>query len=452
MNEDGPTDTDGATRRRLLRHVGSTAVLASLAGCGSVDEANISHPSPVAPASPLPPVAPASSLAELDDQYGSVVDLGRVGANTSGVSSVVSLLEEHAGDDTLLHLPKGRYLFDRMWAVDSFSNLGIHGNGAIIVPPDGYTDKPLLSLGGFGGSSDLRIDGLNFDFRDSETEPSPIFAFVEDGLRVTNVHVVGTGKRVRFEVMEAGGTGRVERLLLPDGGTDEVFDPGCFVSSHNRGELTFRDCYIARFPNNGLYASKSTGPVRVIGGTYENNDISNVRVGRDALVKSVTVRCVSPTRTPTNMRGVWAHGPRTVIDECEVYLKDVPVSDGGMVLKDSTTVRDSDIVVDGTDAAAIHGKDPDQSAAATAGRPTRDRSRFVGVQIDGDASGGSGVTVINHDGCLFDDVTIRQPGRNQDGIRFHHVNDAVVRRSHIEVGGEPIVLVDSTVSTPQTDL
>lgn len=42
---------------------------------------------------------------------------------------------------------------------------------------------------------------------------------------------------------------------------------------------------MANFPDNGVYASQAEGPVHVVGGRYENNDVSNVRVGGDGVVR-----------------------------------------------------------------------------------------------------------------------------------------------------------------------
>jgi len=44
------------------------------------------------------------------------------------------VLERAAADDTLLHLPAGRYQMDGQWSREAFENFGLYGPEATIVP------------------------------------------------------------------------------------------------------------------------------------------------------------------------------------------------------------------------------------------------------------------------------------------------------------------------------
>ncbi|NIR34701.1 MAG: hypothetical protein GWO04_19530, partial [Actinobacteria bacterium] len=72
--------------------------------------------------------------------------MAEVGADATGGRSVVQHILEHAGDDTLLEFPPGRYRMDGPVSLPSFSNLGIVGQRATIVPSEGYTGV-LFNLG-----------------------------------------------------------------------------------------------------------------------------------------------------------------------------------------------------------------------------------------------------------------------------------------------------------------
>lgn len=381
----------------------------------------------------------------LRERYETVIDLVERGADPEGGASILPLLEEHGGDDTLLVFPEGRYLMDGSWFVDEFSNLGIYGENATIVPPEGYQEPALFVLGGFAGATDLYVDGLHFDFTHPTTAPPPIVAKVADGLLVRDVSVAGKSGRTQFDVLEPDGTGRVENLRLPDGGLEDAFPPGCYVSEYNRGELTLRDFSIANFPNNGIYASSSTGPVRVVGGRFEDNDISNVRVGDDGLVRGVDISCADPEAEAKNMRGVWIKGANATVEDCTVRFDSVGSSDGAVVIHDGTTVRDTRIRIDADGVAGILGKDPETSVVDA--DPVEGVTTVERVDVEGAAANGSAVNVLNHDGCVFDAVSIVQSGENRNGFEFYRVADATIRNPSIDVTGEPIVRRESTVQT-----
>lgn len=73
-----------------------------------------------------------------------------------------------AGDDTALYLPHGTYLMDDVTELFEFTNLGIVGDSATIVPPDGY-DSVLFDVGRPGTATDFLIQDIEFDMRASDT-------------------------------------------------------------------------------------------------------------------------------------------------------------------------------------------------------------------------------------------------------------------------------------------
>jgi hypothetical protein len=382
------------------------------------------------------------------DRFASVVDFGEFDVAADASESILPFLEEHVTDDTLVFFPEGRYLLPDAWEVPGFTNLGFVGDGATIVPRDGFSGY-LFTMGTPGHARDLLFDGLTFDFTAPDTGARPIQALVDDGLVVRDVAVRGvqdTGQdMMRFDVTAPHGTGLVERMRLPDGGVSETPTTGCFVGPTSKGTLTFRDCHVAGFPDNGLYASAAQGPVRVVGGTYENNGIANVRVGGDSLVRDVHVRCDEARQGIENMRGIrLRQGANARVENCVVELREVTYSDGAITIApwlESAVVRDTRIVVDADRVRGIWVKTPV--------RPGHDGPQVEcrNVHVDGTASGNAAVQVVDRDACVFENLCIRQTGADRDGVYLLRSRDSVVRDAAIAVTGDPLVLEDSTAET-----
>lgn len=467
MRDVDPARERRTTRRSLLRGLGATGIGAALAGCGSdPPDHTRTRPATAETRSPAPGTSPRTQqpsteppadavhrtpsevAPDLVARYDSVVDLADAGADPTGAVPITAVLRDHLEDDTLLFLPRGRYFLDESIRRSTFSNLAILGDGATIVPAESHADPPLFVLGGLSGATDLHVEGVHFDFSDTDSGPSPLYGLVEDRLRVRDVSVTGASKRVRLEMMTAAGSGLVERLHLPDGGTADGYPVGCSVTKYNRGTMTFVDCHVSGYPNNGLYASNSRGQVRVLGGSYGNNDISNVRVGDDAVVRNVLVYATEPASSFRNMRGIWVRGTGARIENCELVFDDVTASDGAIVLESVATVRDTHVEIHTDGVTAILGKDPTETEGYE--DPGDVTTRVEGVTVVGNAATGSAMYVINHDGCVFEDVTVRQPGADRNGFLFYDVADATISASRIDVTGRPIVLNNSTVRTPET--
>lgn len=436
-------------RRQLLTRAGAATAMA-LAGCGERGEdpeSTTRGPETTTEATTTPPSTP-SVQERYGDQFDSMVDVGEHDVAADASESILPFLDDHVRDGTVLFFPEGRYLMPDTLDVASFRNLGFVGDGATLVPPDGYSGY-LLALGRVGRASGLLFEGFEFDFTASDTGARPIQALVEDGLEIRDVTVRGvqdTGQdMMRFDVTSPEGSGVVERMRLPDGGVPETPTTGCFVGPHSEGTITFRDCRIEGFPDNGLYASPAKGPVRVIGGTYKNNGIANVRVGGDSLVRDVHVVCDESRQGVENMRGIrLRQGANARVENCVVELREVTSSDGGITVApwlQSATVENTRITVDADDVPAIKLKSPVNPGD---GDP---RMEFRGVRVDGSAAGTSAVQVVDRDACVFEDVCIRQSGRDRDGFHLLRSRDSVVRNAAIGVTGDPFVLEDSTTET-----
>lgn len=437
----------GASRRRLLKRLGLGlgAGASLLAGCGQ-------RPGPSETGTPTGPGTgtPSGTTAEPEDvreRYGTVVDLVEAGADPEGGEPINDLLSEHAGDDTLLVLPEGEYLMDGLWEFREFEHFGVLGEGATIRPPDGYSGY-LFAIGLSDRALDLLFRGITFDITAPDTGIRPLQASVQDGMLVDDVAVRGLQDTdqdsFRFDVTDPDGTGEVRNLRMPDGGVPQYLITACYVGDVSRGTLTFRDCHIAGYPDNGIYASQANGPVHVIGGRFENNNISNVRVTSGAVVRGVTVRSNVALEGFNNVRGIRLRSGRDIlVEDCDVEFTEVTRSDGAIVMHDdlqNATIRNTRVKVDTDGVPAILAKSPAHPHPEDA-----HGLRFQNVDVSGSAADESTIQIVGRADARFSNVCINQSGARRIGVRLIGSQDNLIRDSSIHVSGDPLVLLDSTI-------
>lgn len=442
-------------RRRFLERAVAVGALGALAGCpdrGSTDSDERPTGTPADPTTNRTPSTPAVDVPDAyAERFDDVVDLGATGVATDASSPINQTLDEAAADDTLLYLPEGRYLLDGHWKHEGFENVGLYGPEATIVPPEGYAGDMFI-LGDGDASTGLVVDGLSFDVRVTNTGPRVLHATIADGLLVRDLSVSGIQDTdqglTRFDVTDPEGSGRVQRMRMEDGGKPGTVSTGCLVGPLSEGTLTFEDCRVAGFPDNGIYGSPAPGPVKVYGGRFANNGISNLRVSGASEIRGAHVVCDEAREGVPNMRGVrLRRGEGTVVRDCLIELREVTTSDGAVTLSTgmgSATVADTTIRVDADSVPAIRAKPPGGSASTGS-----DGSRLTceNVTILGDAAEGRSVHVADRDASSFRNLCVQQTGVNRDGLFFLRASGSVVADSSFDVTGEAVVARDSDVRT-----
>jgi hypothetical protein len=430
------TENAGIDRRDLLR-LGAAGLAAAIAGCtdgddGPGDDAADEREGRSGEGDP-----DRTASIPYADEYETVVDVvADAGADPDAGQSILPVLEREGGDDTLVYFPPGEYLMDEIWEVPAFEHLGVVGEDATIVPRLG--DFGYLFVLGFShrSASDLRFEGIDFDFTAEDTAPRPLQAQVDDGLTVADVSVKGVGGTARFDVTEPDGEGVVRNLSMPDGGR-EPNPVGVLVGPANQGLVRFEDCHVSGFPGNGLYASPSNGPIEVDGGLFENNGIASVRVSSPATVRDVTVRCDEAPSGFRNMRGIrLRHGESITVENCRIVMRDLTYTDGGLVIEpmmESATIRDVEIDCSVDDVPAVHVKMPRHGNAAA-------EIDLENVAITGDAAGGSAVQISDRVNCHLDGLDVEQSGADRNGIHLVRTTESILRDSEIDVTGDPLIL------------
>lgn len=397
------------------------------------------------------------------NRFETVVNVADAGADTSGETPINSVLEDHVGDDTLLYFPSGRYRL-KTWELTEYRNLGIVGENATLVPPNGKQTYWLI----WKRLQDVLFAGFTLDCRADGVAPTTFLSVAGGTNVVRNVAVRGHQQipRTGFEIaaIDPDAHLQLENVSLPDG---SIGGNGIYVFPTSVGHLTVQDCRIEHWAE-GLYASYHSGPLEVIGGYYANNGIDQIRVGggtAGAVVRDATVRVDNP-KQPTykpNMRGIWAEeGGHVRIENCDIVITDLTgtYSDGAIVVGKQfgeAIVENTRIRTD-ANVPAITIREPIKSMEgewmpSMNGLPESWRFRGHNIRVTGSATTGSAVRANRRDDCLFEDICIQHPDGLRDGISVSHATGCAVRDSTIDVSGETITTTDATVVTAslQTD-
>jgi uncharacterized protein (DUF433 family) len=463
------------TRRAYLRAGGATLAAAALAGCGgwppddppeetTTSTTETTH-GPETDRTTTPDDStttddgPGETTTEAvdEDQFETVVNVADAGADTSGEDAINPVLSDHLADDTLLKFPEGRYRLDP-WEVVDYRNLGMVGENAALVPPEGERGYWLM----FGKLRNFAFEGFTLDCRETGVAPVNHISVNGGSNVVRDVSLRGHRRvpKTGFEIAAADPSAEFlfENVELPDGSTG---GNAIYVFPKSVGKLTVRDCYVEHWAE-GLYAAYHSGPLRVLGGYYANNGIDQVRVGgghRGALVRGVTVRVDNPKRPEAkpNMRGIWLEeGGRARVENCDIAITDLTgtYSSGAIVVGyqfGTATIENTRIRTDAV-APAInirHSIDSlkGQFAPSLNRLPDEWPVTCRNVRISGEASSGRTVLTDRRDDCLFDGVCIQHPNGSRDGFEISNAEGCAVRDSVIAVGGDAITTEGATVVT-----
>ncbi|WP_225336129.1 hypothetical protein [Halomicrobium urmianum] len=382
------------------------------------------------------------------------------------------MLQDVIGDDTLLKFPPGRYYMDEQVRESGVTNVGIVGDEATLVPASYYDfDGPQYRLFRLGTyyhpARDVRIENFDVDQRADDTGIRAFHVSAADGLRVSDVDVVGrhdsgTWGPALFRITDPDGSGHVDGFRTADGADWQTDTPGglwrgptgILVNNHE-GHLRFERCVVRNFPDNGLYVT-GDGSVSVAGGLFQNSGPVNVRIGADraTVVGSdfvtdrrspyyqaqipmrfdyadrIEVRGVSIDLTTLNGNALQVQGEvdEAVIRETDMEIGDVPAS--GIDVKS------------GTGPVSIVDVDIDIDSSANAIRLLGDGGGVVvqGSRISGGASGENMRHAIRceRDDCEFRTLTIDQwGGGNRRGLALLG-REYTVYRSRIRSSDRPV--------------
>jgi len=399
------------------------------------------------------------------EEFSTVVDAVAAGVDPNGTEPINPFLEEHAGDDTLLSFREGTYPV-RPIDLSGYRHLGIAA--ATEASPTFLAQGDDCIGGGnafirLDGVDDLLLDDVTFDFSPNAIGGAIRINATGDATIRDIEATGGCHEQVvlfRIDVTDADSTAVVENLAI-DNRDEDIALTGIYVGQPHAGEVVFRDCNVQGFTDNGLYGSPpgledgQGGIVHVEGGTYRNNNISNVRLGSEGSTAR-GVESISDTPPPTtedsapaNARGFRLRsGQGQLIENCEVRITaDSRFTHGGIVFHQTNggaVVRDTAVEIDRDRTPAIRTFPIDSDHSGT--------PLFEGLEIVGNAAEGETVMLDGRDGTVFRNCLLEQRGADRNGIYFRDCGDCRIVDSRIDVTRNALILRGSNVTIENSTL
>jgi len=397
---------------------------------------------------------PKASDIPHSESFETVVDAVDVGADPTGKTTVNSLFEDHGSDGTLLAFEPGTYKIDyfNLWNIDHFGIVG-YGDGQVKFVPAGGDCRGGHHWVSFDNVGNLLLENVVFDFRGSSSG-GPLHLYLHGDSIIRDVSYLGSCSNqiatIGVAVQDRRGTARLKNVVAKNTDRNNTLT-GIYVGSSHAGEITFEDCTLENFSDNGLYASSPGGPggkngvVNVLRGNYHNNNISNVRLGSsNARAKGVriTVDEEMPGWGQLNARGFrLRNASGQVIEDCEVIFKEGAADSFGAVVfhqqNGTGLIQNTKIRIDrgGIPAIRIFPYE-----GAEDGAP-----KFRDLDITGRADTGVTARVEGRNGTTFENCTIEQTTGNRRGLQFVDSADCRIVDSRIEVAEAPLAVENSTV-------
>lgn len=395
------------------------------------------------------------------DEFERIVDAASAGADPGGQEPINEFLTEYARGDTLLMFQPGTYRL-RPAVLSEITRFGIVGIGEErpTFEPSGTSCEPGNAHLIFDSVDEFLLEDVDFDFQQNGSGGS-IQLFADGEVRMRNLQLLGHCPEqiatFRVDVLDGNAQGRIENLVARDEDGDSKLT-GVYVGKKHAGTLTFSECDISGFSDNGLYASSpglpggADGNVEVVGGTFSDNNISNVRLGSTgSAARDVTIDIDQP---PPLNGSVNARGIRLrergghVVDGCEITIGErVPESLGAIVVHPDVTsasISDTQIRVDAESVPAVNALQP-------RGTRTSDVT-FDGLTVRGSADSNYAVTVTGRDETVLRNCTIDQNGYDRGGIWFRDADSCRITDSEITTTGTPIAVTDSSVTIEDTTI
>ncbi len=280
-----------------------------------------------------------------------------------GASPLNEVLSAHAGPRTKFVLPEGRYHLDGRFYHNDCEAISVVGDPhatLVVTDPD---QQYGLDVGGDWGVSaessatTVGIRNLTFDMTTEGVGAQAISARASKDLRIENVAVEGECASANKTALGAiyaavthpDGVGEVN-VSLPDGcafrpdtypnqsSTDsQTSHPiGINVSDDHRGELTFRDCHVEGWVNNGGYLAGGNGHCFVEGGLWKDNGNANLRLGDGDEARGVEIEMDETEYTGC---GLWLQEGDVSVADTEIRLPNCD-NDGLRISSRSARVRD----------------------------------------------------------------------------------------------------------------
>jgi hypothetical protein len=466
-------------RRTFLKRAGSITAAVAFSGCESnastTDTSESSSLDGLSPESEPAVELPAQgevrggvgSDRDLEFDFSYRVDaVEDLGLDPSGDEPIDEVLNTVTVDDVLVEFPRGTYTYDGPieGGPTNFGIRGATGDRRDVVirpkPPGGR----FLNL---RDAQNVLVEGVMFDEMFRQDAGVENVVVVSDGAVVRDVEYVGLqdwAKCLSVRATDPDGTGRVENVRLAHPTRLLEYPDSIlrfYVGSDHRGTLYVTDSEISNAGSNGLYASRTTGDIRVENCLFRNNQNASLRIaGRGSYVEDSRFvldtdgsQYYSADDFGTVVGILWESGEfgKTggYIEGCEMVCRsnpgnpilEVDGSAGGMTVRDCRIHNE----VPGTEPIRVFSPGESTMIDGNPDRPWQiflDNVTVTGVATDIDGA----IEIRGRDLSMIRDSCI-DADQSGDGIVLRDLQRCRIGDTSINVSGEPVVLDDATVRT-----
>ena len=390
---------------------------------------------------------PPTSTPPLDEfeQIDVVEDLE---CDPTGTEPCEAKLRRGLRDGVALMFPSGRYRFGNQLDISGYTNVAIVGDGDVsLVPPEGF-NSVILDV---AETDRFILRGIDVDITAADTTAG-IRVICRDSFEIQDVEYVGRGNHPDNKVVHAmllgltnpSGRGLIRNFRATQGSAIGHYKngdgrAGISIGPWNFGTVRIEDCHLEEFGNNGIYGSRTSGNVQVVGGVFRNNNVASIRIsGAGSFVRDATIRVdlgeytgpLTQLDSQFNTRGIAIEQgpadkpPGVEIRDCTITIENTPRSKGGIYVFPtgrSASIRNTTIEINADNVPAIY-----RSALQPQGQfePSEGPHwvEMENVEISGRARGAAAVILYDAPESVIRNCTIDQTGAGRDGI---HLTDSV---------------------------
>ncbi len=386
-----------------------------------------------------------------------------LGMDSNGNEAIDDALDDAAASDTLIKFPPGEYLVEESHVFLRLDNFGIVGTGGDrtdtqFVFPSGFDDRMMTVRWGVNHL----LENVSLQQTDDTATGAGVVFASDDGLHIEDFEILGFNGRgamrgMSAKIYDSDGEGVIKRYVrkgnsavgdYPSGTQALLIDPG------HEGTLYLRDLHIENAGENGVYASRTPGNVRVEGGFFKNNDVASIRIcGEGDYVEDATFIVDTDAATGNegtydNARALWVESKTKgysggYAENCEFILRSADNS-GGLIRIDGTAgafdVRNCRLHNE-TVFATLLAKESGVSG------PKKVTIENTSITTNSDAQRRGALEIEGRNGSTITDCCVATQGSGYDGIVFNDSTGNAIRRTTVDASGEPIVFNNASAQT-----
>lgn len=376
-------------------------------------------------------------------------------------------------DGTLIEFPTGTYRYDG----DLQRDLSRYGwvrededAEPVLEPANPVSRSSTNTFVYWRDASDVVLKGFEFDYTESgHGGVNGIFAdgdayWIDVTITGPQANHSDVGATIGVAATAADAEIELRNVSLMDGfegardASDTQKDPmGIWVSWQHAGDVLLRECAVGHYPDNGLYGSGPGidsghgGTVRVEGGVFKNNNISNVRLGTPgSYVRGAEIEIdgdVPRHRNGLNARGIWLREQEGIAVE-DVDIEITGSQGSGAIVESqgtgNSTIENVRIEVSDADyIAPIYRR----TSGTQAGSTYENVSIVGNADNSGSLSNGAAMYLQDTSGTEIQDCCIQQTGSDRNGIHLLDSADAKIVDTNVNVTGDATVFQRSQAST-----